>query len=274
MSTLEEQPLDETFDSLYQVLHRERTRTETECEAFEEFADRITDLRPMGASSSISPTEETLQTTGPSETLVSRASSTPSMIDHLAAIRDAYEETVISVPFYEAKYGDTYEESLYEEFGHDIATALTQGSGFSPTAKRVLLAKVEQAHAEQETLIETYEHEHESIEEAAAMLIPIDEELQSFESIPLNEQGFGALEAHRARLLTLKNKCEQAATTRQVTIQDHRREYSLPIEVPDICAYLYKPLETDYPISALCSELAHQIETYRRNVEHAMGAHS
>jgi hypothetical protein len=271
-STLEEQPLDETFDSIYQVLRRERTRTETECEVFEEFADRITDLQPSGASSSITPTGETLKTADGSGTLESRAFSTPSATNHLAVIRDAYEETVMSVPFYEAEYGDTYEESLSEEFGHDIATALTQGSGFSPTLKRVLLAKVEEAHTEREVLIETCDHEHESIEEAAAELKPIDEELESFKSIPLNEQGFGALEAHRARLLMLKDKCEQAATTRQTTIQHDRQEYNLPIEAPDICAYLYKPLETTYPVLVLCSELAQRIETYRRRVEHAMSA--
>ena len=273
-STLEEQPLDETFDSLYQVLRRERTRTETEREAFEAFADRIIDLRPTGASPSTTPTGETLRTTGTGETLISRVSSTAATTDHLAVIRDAYKKTVMSVPFYEAEYGDTYEESLREEFGSDIATALTQGSGFSPAAKRVLLAKVEKARAERDALIETCDREHESIEEAAAVLTPIDEELRSFESIPLNHQEFDALEVHRDRLLTLKDECEQAATTRQATIQDHRREYTLPLEAPDICAYLYKPLEPDYPVLSLCSELAHQIGTERRHVEHAISAHS
>jgi len=270
MSTFEEQPLDEAFDSIYRVLHRERTRTEAEREAFKQFARRINDLQPSDTSSSITPTEDTVETAGESRMLKPRTLSTPSATEHLAVIRDAYEETVMSVPFYEAEYGDTYQESLREEFGPDIATALTQGHGFGLTLKRTLLSKIEEAQVERETLVETCDRERESIEEAAAVMKPVDKELSGLKSVSPDGLGFGALEAHRAQLLSLKDRCEQAATARQATIQHHRREYSLPVEASGVCGYLYEPLDPVYPVLTLCSELAQRIEKHRRQVEHAM----
>lgn len=176
----------------------------------------------------------------------------------------------MSVPFYEAEYDDTSEESIQAEFGPDIATALIQSDDLSTIAIEVLLAKVEQARSEREALIETCECDQASVDEASTVLKPIAEELQAIESICFDDRGFGALEAHRDRLLTLTDKCEHAATTRQTTIHRHRTAYSLPIDAPDICMYLYDEFDTAYPILSFCSDLARRIENCRLQVERAM----
>lgn len=269
-ATVRDRSLDEVLDSIRQSLQAKQNRTEIERDAFGKFATRITDLQPSSKPLALSAEHNEPQDGGGAVALQSQPVSEPSARDELGTIKNAYEETVMSVPFYEAEYGDTYEESIRAEFGPDIATALTQSDSFSPVAKRVLLTKTEQARSEREALIETCEREHASVDEAVNVLKQIDEELQSVESISFDNQGFGALEAHRARLLTLKDKCEHAATTRQETIHHHRTEYSLPIDAPDICVYLYKEFETAYPILRLCSDLARRIENYRQQIEHAM----
>lgn len=269
-ATVGDTPLEEVLDSIRQSVQAEQNRTEMECDAFQEFANRITDLQPSSEPLPSSAEYNEIQDASGAVALQSHPVSEPSARDELGTIRNAYEETVMSVPFYEAEYGDTYEESIRAEFGPDIATALTQSDNLSPVAKEVLLAKIEQARSEREALIETCEREHASVDEAATVLKPIDEELQSVESISFDNQGFGALEAHRARLLTLEDKCERAATTRQATIHRHRTEYSLPIDAPDICVYLYEEFETAYPILCLCIDLARGVENCCQQVERAM----
>ena len=267
---VEETPLEDVVESVRQSLRAEQNRTEMERDAFKEFATRVTELQP--SSTTVSSSAECNAVPGGSGAvaLQSQSVSEPGPSDELGAIRNAYEETVMSVPFYETEYGDTYEESIRAEFGSDIATALTTSNCLSPIAIDVLLAKIEQARSKRDALLETCEREHASVDDAATVLKPIAEELQSVEATTFDDQGFGALEAHRARLLTLADKCEHAATTRQATIHRHRTEYSLPIDAPDICAYLYDEFETAYPILRLCSGLARQIEQCRRQVERGM----
>lgn len=263
-------PLEEVVKSIRQSLQAEQNRTERERDAFQEFATRITDLQRSSDPLPSDAEDKEIQDASGVVTLNSHPISEPSGRDELGTIRNAYEDTVMSTSFYETEYGDTYEESIRAEFGPDIATALTQSDDLSPVAKEVLLEKIEQVRREREALIETCEREHASVDKAATVLKPIDEELQSVESMSFDDQGFGALEAHRARLLTLKNNCEHAATTRQATIHHHRTKYRLPIDAPDISEYLYEEFETGYPILCLCSDLAQRIENTRLRVERAM----
>lgn len=269
-ATIGDTPLEEVLDSIRRSLHAEQKRTEIERDAFTEFATKITDLQPATKPSSPSSRHNKLQDASGAVAIQSQPISEPSTTNKLATIRNAYEQTVMSVSFYEDEYGDTYEESIRAEFGSDIATTLTQSPSLSPIAKQVLLAKIEEACSKREELIATCELERESVDEAAVVLQPIAEELQSLESIEFANQGFGALEAHRARLLVLEDKCEHAAATRQATIHRHRTEYDLPVDEPDICVYLYDEFELSYPILGLCSDLALKIDNHRQQVEHAM----
>lgn len=269
-ATVGDTSLEKVLDSIRQSLQVEQNRTEVERDAFEAFANKITDLQPTSGPVPSSAERTELQSAGGTVALQSQPASGPNVTDELATIRTAYEETVMSTPFYEAEYGDTYEESIQAEFGPDIAAVLTQSDSLSPVAKRVLLAKIEQARTEREVLLETCEREHASVDEAATVLKSIDEELQSVESIAFDDQGFGALEAHRDRLLTLKDKCDHAASIRQATIHHHRTEYSLPVDAPDICVYLYDEFETPYPILSLCSDLTRRMKQCRQQVERAM----
>lgn len=269
-ATIGDKPLEEMLNSVRQSLQTEQNRTEMERDAFDEFANRITDLQPSSKQLPSNGEFNTVPEASAAVVLQSPPVSEPNASNELGAIRNAYEETVMSVPFYETEYDDTYEESIQAEFGPDIATALTQSDDLSTIAIEVLLAKVEQARSEREALIETCEREQASVDEAATVLKQIAEELQAIESICFDDQGFGALEAQRGRLLTLKDKCEHAATTRQATIHRHRTAYSLPFDAPDICVYLYDEFDTAYPILSLCSNLARRIENCRLQVERAM----
>lgn len=267
---VEEESIKEVLNSIRQGLHAEQKRTEIERKAFEEFAARINDVGPSNKVSAVSSESDYLHEASGAVALQAKPLSGLSATDEVELVREVYEETVMSVPFYAAEYGDTYKESIREEFGPEVAVSMTQSGSFSDIAKQALLSKVEKSRTERRNLIETCERELGSIEEVGAILESVDEEIQAFRSIPIDDQGFGSLEAHWTRLTKLKEKCEQASTSRQATIHDHRTKYRLPIEAPDICAYLYKEFDTTYPILSLCSDLSRRVENGRKQLVRAM----
>lgn len=254
-------PTDETFESVYDALETERRRTEAERRAFDAFADRVADVQPSGARRGSDPdrggTAAASAIAAPELTFVSAPSAAASPLE---AVRTAYEETVMSLPFYEEEYGDTYDESLREEFGPDVAAALTQRSAFSPTVKRVLLAKAEEARSERELLLESCERERKSIEDAADALLPVAEGLRSLEAIGFDAAEPSALDAYGARLSALRDTCERVAAARQATIREHRATYGRATDTLDLCEYLYQPLPSTFPVLNACGALTRRIE--------------
>jgi len=117
----------------------------------------------------------------------------------LVAVRDAYQETVMSVPHYEIEYDDTYQRSVAEECGPELAYALTRGSRFHAECKRSPIDRVETAIEERERFVETIRSETESVERAASRLAPIQSEVASTARTDFTEDGFGTLDAYRAR---------------------------------------------------------------------------
>jgi hypothetical protein len=265
--------LCEVVDSMCETLRVELGRTRAERDALDEFATRITDLELSNNPVTSASRRCAASSMGGALAQHAHSVSGPPIADERRAIRTAYEATVMSVPFYEAEYGDTYEESIRAEFGPEIATALTRTESLNHVAKQGLLAKIEQSRKERDVLLETCERELDSVGSTASVLEPIDEELRSIERISFPAQEFGQLEAHRTRLLTMKDTCEDAARDRQATIHEHRTAYNHTIDVTDIYEYLYDSFEFRYPLLSLCTELAQRIEQCRRQVETAMSGH-
>lgn len=267
----ESSSVEARFESVRSVLRRECRRTEEERQAFEAFAERVSELQP---------TPGPARRSGPSGTggggvAAEMWQSTASRgVDDLDTIRRAYEKTVMSVPFYDTEYGDEYEESVRSELGPEVAVAVTEPDCFTPAAKRALLASVERAARERAELVETCERERESVDEAADTLIPVADELDSLDGEHLEQKRFGTLDAQRCRLLILEDRCEEAAATRQAVINRQRDRHSLPADEPDVCAYIYKDLDAVYPVLHCCTDLARRAATLRGRLEHAMSHRS
>jgi hypothetical protein len=258
--------VDELVDTVQSVLEEERERTTEELQAFEAFTDRVANLQP-----SHSPHRNSVGTGQHGEGPVVAGSSAASQsIDDPAAIRRAYEETVMDVSFYDAEYGDDYEESVRSELGPEIAVAVTQPNCFGTTAKRALLTRIERAKRERERLLETCKRERDSLDDAASTLRSIGEELDTLSEVPLEQQRFGTLDAYRTRTQTLETQCDEVAATRQQIITQQRDRHQFGPDEPDFCNYLYKDIEPTYPILLLCSELARRATEQRKRVERAM----
>ena len=198
----------------------------------------------------------------------------------LAAVRDAYRETVMAVPHYEAEYDDTYERSLAAEFGPELAYALTRTAGFHAEYRRSLLGAVDTAIAERDAFRDALETETESVENAASRLAPVRDEIEAIDgevrgradSADATEPaspGFGALDACRARVGALRDDCDRTAARRQRVIADHDRSLALPDDL-DLPTYCYHDLDVSYPVLAAIGRAGDRLDALRRRIERAI----
>ena len=193
----------------------------------------------------------------------------------LVAVRDAYRATVMSVPHYEAEYDDTYERSVAEEFGPELAYALTRTDSFHEAYKRSLLSAVETAVQEREAFLDAVESEIESVERAGSRLDPIRSEIEAVDDELGGDEaaaasvGFGALDACRTRTEALVEDCDRVAARRQRVLADHERRLAIGDEI-DFATYCYQDLDVSYPVLAAVGTVGDRLERLRDRIERAM----
>ncbi len=232
-------------------LRTERRRTADELEALRTFEDRV----------------RSIETEKHSAGLVSSGRVLESKPRALGAVRRAYESTVMSVPHYTDEYDDSYVESIAEEFTPELAVALTDGTEFNERCKRSLLSAVSDVQSARESLLGTIDRERESLRTATEDLKPLIEECAELDGLEFGGMRFGALDAYRVRLETMKERCERASARRQNAIFDQRRIQRLPSEVPDVAMYFYQHLDVDYPVMSVIADLLDSIAAVQRRIE-------
>ncbi|WP_128905934.1 DUF7260 family protein [Halorubrum amylolyticum] len=269
----------ELLDDAREALRVERRRVADEREAFRAFRGRVASvpsepIRTDGGAGTAAGGGGSIGVTGgfgavgTDGTLGSAGSGAPAG-SGLVAVRDAYRETVMSVPHYETEYDDTYERSVAEEFGPEIAYALTRGARFHAECKRSLLAAAETAIEERERFIETVESESESVERAASRLTPIRSEVASTARTDFSEDGFGTLDAYRARTEALIDDCDRIAARRQRELASHERALAIDGDL-DAPTYLYQDLSATYPVLATVGAVGDRLDDLKRRIERAM----
>ena len=199
----------------------------------------------------------------------------------LVAVRDAYRATVMSVPHYETEYDDTYERSVAEEFGPELAYALTRTNCFHEEYKQSLLSAVETAVRDREAFIDAVESEIESVERAGSRLDPIRSEIDAIEDeigvagsegvddADVDAPGFGALDACRTRTEALRDDCDRIAGRRQRVLADHRRRLAIGDDL-DLPAYCYQGLDVTYPVLSAVGAVGDRLDSLRTRIERAM----
>jgi hypothetical protein len=243
--------VSDRLDDAETLLRRERRRTVDEREAFEAFCRRVESIPPDDAPE-----------LGTGTVLV--AGPTAANAERVA---DAYRETVMSVPHYADDYGDSYADSVSVEFGESVAVALE--SGFDESTKRGVLSAARDSRAERVRLVSALDAERESLADARAFVAETLDELGEYRTDRLDE-GFGALDARRARLEVLADRCDEAAAARQADIRANHATLGLPERFPDLPTYLYQSLDERHPALATLAELGDVVASTRRRVERRM----
>ncbi|WP_050032511.1 DUF7260 family protein [Halorubrum halophilum] len=268
----------ELLDDARESLRVERRRVADEREAFRAFRGRVASVpsEPIRTDGGAGPATGggPIGGTGASGAIGTPGSpgssgSGPPAGSGLVAVRNAYQETVMSVPHYEVEYDDTYERSVAEEFSPELAYTLTRESRFHAECKRSLLDAIETAIEERERFAETVRSETESVDRAASRLAPIRSEVASTARTDLSEDGFGTLDAYRARTEALIDDCDRIAARRQRELASHERDLALDGDL-DIPTYLYQDLDATYPVLATVGAVGDRLGDLKRRIERAM----
>lgn len=247
---------DEPFDAMQRRLREERRRTTAERDAFKTFARRVQRLQTATITNTTTVLIERTQDDGPE------------------AVLDAYRETVMAVPHYEEEYDKRAHADVAEEFGPEIAAALAESGGLDGSTKRAVLLAAAGSHRSREALLEALDSESGSIDSVAPQLRTIADDLESISSIDFDTETFGALDAYRCRIDTLREKCDAIAATRQDTVQHYRNTIVGTGDVISVPEYLYQHFDHTFPILAYIAELGDIMDGLHSRLSRVVSQHN
>ncbi|WP_379828689.1 DUF7260 family protein [Haloplanus litoreus] len=241
------------IDEARAAVAAERACVATERDAFEAFDRRVAALATVAAS-----------TTPPLLSDPQRSGQS------LERVRTAYEETVMSVPHYEAEYGDTVAESLAAEFGEDLAAALVGGTALTADFRDAVRAAAAAARREREEFLTVLDREDTSLARTAADLSEVRSDLEALDDPPLSDRSFDDLRALWESVRDVEARIEGIGMRRQETIRGYRKE--LPGVPTDLVEYLYADLSVTHPVLAAVATLGDETRRARRRVERRLAS--
>jgi hypothetical protein len=241
------------IDAALDAVADERAAVQAEHEAFSAFDRRVADCSTVAAPSG-PPLVADPQPSGKS----------------LERVRTAYAETVMSVPHYEAEYGDTVPESLAAEFGDDLAAALVGSTALTPELRDAVRAATDAARRERAEFLDVLDRESASLSTAADDVADLRAEMDALDDRPLSARSFDDLYDLWARVEELERRVDGIALRRQETIRGHRND--LPGVPTDLCEYLYGELSASYPVLATLADLGGTLERAGRRVERTLAS--
>jgi hypothetical protein len=250
--------------SAIEIVETDRERTTDEYDAFATFTDRISNLDVATVNAS---TDEFQQ---PSAQLLIASSHASTAATSTEEVRDIYRETVMAVDHYTEVYNDTLEESLTQEFGPEVATALITSGYLIPQLRDRLIECSQQARESRHSLLQGLTSEHGAIETADEKLTRLGADLdgivgrRSFENWTDTEL-VSTSECLRSR----RRECEQLLTDRQATLGEQRVPSTHRID-HEFSEYLYGSLSATYPVITDTVTLVDVFRTAYQNVDDSL----
>lgn len=89
------------------------------------------------------------------------------------AVEETYRSTVMAVSHYAEDYGDTYRESIWDEFGAEIATALDVESTVTPLLEGQLRQAAQHATEERDHFLTVLDLEETALNDAVEPLTSV-----------------------------------------------------------------------------------------------------
>jgi hypothetical protein len=213
----------ETLDQAIQCVKREQSSLRTECEAFREFRDTVSWVRPASSHGANTATDTT-------------------------QLLEAYQEAVMSTPDFETVYGDSLTESLTAEFPPSTANTLLSEERITQQQKRDLLLATNRTIERRARFVERLETERKSLRTIREEISNIQATLQELPPCSIQclsfEEYAEVWGIHDAQL----ERCNRLLQKRQVWITEiQQRTVNPENETHAFNEYLYKDLETAYP---------------------------
>lgn len=242
------------------LLEEERVRIADEAEAFATFARRVADVET--ATTPVADGGHTATTalgTGPPG-------------DGIERVREAYRDTVMSVPHYEREYGESLPRNMGLEFGEDVAVAVDEGGDLTPQLQATLVDRSRTAHRQRVALMGQLETEAEALDAAEATLGRCRRTADRLDDDALERYGYDELLAEWRLLEDRKDDAEAVLTERQGTLQDRDRETATHHDGPTFEQYLYGPMETTHPVLAAGTSVVDRLDDAGHRVVRALAS--
>jgi hypothetical protein len=223
-------------------LDEEVTQLRAEQQAFEQFAERVATL-------TVAPSQPTTQSAVTSVTDGPAAATTRDVCT-------AYQDMVMALAHYDDVYGDSLADSLANEFGPNIATALTDEMTVTTLLQRHVCTAATQAAGERAAVLETLAAEQSALETAQDTLATLVQQAATQTGEPATPDE-AALPT--PSLDTLETRCDELATDRQHQLQT--RSLSPHRDGHDIATYLYQDTDWTYPVLAAVARFSDRLRT-------------
>lgn len=215
-------------------VQREQEEINAERAAFEHFAERVGTISPVG-------------TTGP---VASADGPQLHTDDHAgekrAAVREAYEETVMDLDHYEDVYDEPLLVNVAGELSAEIAEGLRDEADLSYTEhlQSVICAAATDAAERREKFQERLANERDSVEAAREAIRDVTE---SLDGSGLPQWYRPSFDAHLDELETRRQEHLQSLAAYRRTGHD-------------LCEYVYEDEPWTYPVLTAVARLRHSVE--------------
>jgi hypothetical protein len=236
------------------LLDEERTRIADEAEAFATFARRVADVE----------TATTPVTDGGGTATTALGTAPPD--DRLERVRDAYRDTVMAVPHYDAEYGESLPRNMGLEFGEDVAVAVEEGGDLTPQLQATLVERSRTARRQRTALLGQLETEAEALDDAEATLERCRRTAERLGDDPLDGYSYDELLAEWRLLEDRKDDADALLTERQQTLQERDRSTASHHDGPTFEQYLYGPMEPTHPVLAAGTSVVDRLDAAGRRV--------
>lgn len=230
----------------------ERAFTEAEREAFETFAAEVESM-----------SVRTGPTSGANAAVLAGRQRNAVAIGE---IREQYRETVMSVPGYDDVYDEELTENVAAEFNEELATVLDDGVQFTRPLQELLVRQSSNSALERERHLEALAVERRSVANARSRLTEIEPLFERTDPVRLHHASFDELLEYEACLGDATAECEQLLEDRQHEIHTNNRPARGRSTGTFLQEYLYRSLETSFPVLFSTLEGMRKLGDRRRTV--------
>jgi hypothetical protein len=184
-------------------------------------------------------------------------------------VRNAYRETVMSVPHYEDDYDQSLGDHLATEFSPELASTLATADALIPPVQETLLTGCQQATDGRTTLLSALDREADNLQHARDALEAMQTSLTEMNQQPITAWTTNEIISTYEQLVDFETQCDELAAERQTELRSHRIPGPNPAD-EQLNEYLYESLPVTYPVLANLAEFDSLLHTARQHLEHAL----
>ena len=226
-----------------------------ERDAFECFADAAAELDTVTPSDTARPTAGAMRTDG-------FGGSYPTDTSQL---RDAYRETVMDTPQYDAAYDEPLAVNLRAELGRDIAVALLADNPVTPHLQQAVVAVAKREQTKRAEFLKTLDSERDTLRSAMETLSTGRKLVETVDGRQWRQCSFDEIRKPYRRVVTHHSECRELLADRQTQRQTgHTRIRDE--SVSDLQSYLYHELDVTYPVLSDTVQLSVDLRSAKRRL--------